>query len=73
MKIVEVRWWDATSYGNAWMTECADGCAVCSSVGYLVKDAKDKVVLAQSIQADDTMNRFVIPRGCIKKIRVLDR
>ena len=53
------------------MDKCADECAICHSVGYLVKDEKDRVVLVQSIQEDDTMNRFVIPKGCIKLVRVL--
>ena len=70
MKLVEVKWEDATSYANQWMTP--DGNLEpmsCMTVGYVVSKNKNKLVLAQSQHEDEVHNQFVIPRGCIKSIR----
>lgn len=73
MKTVEIEWVDAISYSNMWVArDSKESLALCRSVGYLVKKNKEKVVIAQSSASDgDVMNKFVIPRGCIKKITEL--
>lgn len=62
---------DAISYSNLWVAKDGeDEVAHCKSVGYLVKKDREKIVIAQSLAQDgDVMNKFVIPRGCVRSIR----
>lgn len=76
MRIVEIDWVDSAAAGGQW--ECLDtardmSLASCHSVGYIVTKTKDRVVIAQNLGRSwqSVMNVTVIPRGCIKSIRVI--
>ena len=75
MKMVLVEWDDSCSHANEWMDrEEEKGLAHCISIGFMVYKERDKVALAQSFHPseDNVHNEFVIPRGCIKRIKELD-
>lgn len=77
--IVEVTWEDSTSW-HTWnpIEDAAklrpDGLI---SIGYLVKQTKKHIVIAQTLGYDDQKlcgkgcGYFVIPAGCIKKQRII--
>lgn len=79
--LVIVEWEDSTIPPTAWdsieslaaWTPC-----VCRSVGYLVKNDRSGVVLVANIVDNDTeipesgCNYFVIPKGCVTSIKLLD-
>ena len=74
MKLVRVEWADATSFSNEWLDfeEIAklhpDGYF---SVGFLIEETEDVVVLAQSKAKVGYYNIFKIPRGCVREITEL--
>lgn len=70
--IVAVLWDDATAL-DGWSrgTEALQPCEVLS-VGFLVRQTKTHIVLAQDISPDGLQcGRGQIPRGMVKKMRVL--
>lgn len=84
-KLVEVVWEDAHSGTSAqtWADYNEETQAVlhnailCNSVGYVLHDTKDRLVIASSINHDDdgevnqVSGTMSIPRGMIRKVRVL--
>ena len=72
MKLVLIEWVDSTSMGGWTDNDDMDLCE-CETVGFLLKEDKKKVIVAQSISDGATRycDRFGIPRGCIKSIRKL--
>ena len=74
MKIVEIEWVDSGGMTPIW--ESTEGLEPLKplpivSVGYLWAAKKKSVVICQSLSAGQVARRFVIPRGCIKKIRTV--
>lgn len=43
----------------------------CKSVGWIIKEDKQKVMIASSISPDELGDLFVIPKVCINKITPL--
>jgi len=76
MKIVEVEWFDAQSGFSSPLTleelEKEEPFHT-FSVGYLIKEDKDKVILGFMMFGDEGMFKHwqLIPRGMIKKIKVI--
>lgn len=73
-QIVEVRWQDASTrsmWGSA-EEYASHGVAECISVGYLLRNGKDKIVVVQT-QADDAAcnSAIAIPASWIRSIRLL--
>ena len=79
MKIVEVEWIDAQSSLDIYSVEELKGLGeedlhITKSAGYLIHEDKEKVVLAFMLFGNDLVKHHqVIPRGMIKKIRVIRR
>ena len=75
MKIVMVEWTDSTMLGQRW--HCGDeidqlDIGRCVSVGIVRQDDDEKLVLTQNQgRYMDGANLIAIPRGCIKRIRLL--
>mgnify|MGYP001619619055 CR=1 FL=1 len=70
--LVEVIWNDATTL-DGWSDkdESLVPCLV-TSVGFLVQQTKDYIVLAQDLAHDgERCGRGQIPRGMVKRIKVL--
>jgi len=72
-KIVKIEWLD--SGGNNLIWEFKEEWQLTShkitSIGILVADDKDEVIICQSESEDQYGRLFVIPRGCIKSIKEL--
>lgn len=70
MKLVEVLWEDITTYAG-WNEEMVlhntDTPLTFTTVGYLVKKTKDRVVLSDT--KPTVGNITIFPRGCIKSIQ----
>ena len=77
MKIVEVTWIDAQSSLNVYSVEelrelGEEDLHITKSAGYLIHEDKEKVVLGFMLFGDDLVKHHqVIPRGMIKKIKVI--
>lgn len=71
--LYEVWWDDAAGLRHGWMdrTEAIKPQMVIS-VGFLVADTKDHVIIAQDTDSEGAHNgRTQIPRGMVKKMRLL--
>ena len=77
MKIVEVTWIDAQSSLDVYSVEELKGIGledlhITKSSGYLIHEDKEKVVLGFMLFGDDLVKHHqVIPRGMVKKIKVI--
>lgn len=73
--LVEVWWDDATDLESGWTDKVEDiKHALALSVGFLIKETKEHIVLALDTDADGQHNgRSQIPRGMVKKIKVLKK
>lgn len=74
--IVEITWVDAFSHADEWVSlDDFPKDYLVKTIGYLVRDTKEYVSLAQQIQTvydDGRMERVMnIPLGCIKERKVL--
>ncbi len=66
---VHVVWMDAaTNHGWESAEEAVDGGAAheCESVGYLLRQTKEEIVLVQTIGGSDVNGRITIPRPWIR-------
>ena len=80
MDIVEVIWLDAQEETEMLVLEAAEGQTPipARTVGFLVKNSKDCVVVSASVfgegEPDENVYRstWTIPKGCIKEIRKLN-
>lgn len=72
---VMVLWDDATELPAGWTDEVEEvEPALAISVGFLIKETKDHIVLALDIDANGHHNgRSQIPRGMVKSIKVLKK
>lgn len=73
--LVEVVWDDATELPAGWSDEVGEiEPALALSVGFLIKETKDHIILALDLDANGHHNgRSQIPRGMVKKLKVLRR
>jgi hypothetical protein len=72
--MVEVVWNDASELTSGWSNEIVekDEPALALSVGFLVRETKEHIVIAQDSDAEGHHNgRSQIPRGMVKKIKIL--
>ena len=71
---VEVLWHDAHSDGGSWMEphawlETIDSPYVVRSVGYLLRDSKREIVIAQSkTDKGRISDTITIPRGMVRRV-----
>jgi hypothetical protein len=76
MQVVEVEWVDSC-YHQGWQdTDIAKNKQVsrCSSVGYVIRDDKDQLTIAQGMTSNDNVGDMVaIPRVSIIKVTTLIR
>lgn len=76
MKVVHVRWSDSSAvYGwrslGKLKTYVADKLLIIDTVGLLVFESAEKVLLIQSVSKDEVDGVFEIPRACIRSMRTL--
>lgn len=71
--LVEVIWDDASELTAGWTDHIEKTePALALSVGFLVRETKEHIVIAQDIDEEGHHNgRSQIPRGMVKKIRIL--
>ncbi len=73
-KLVRVEWDDAAS-NDIWRRKGGlhkEECLRIRSVGYVIRSTHKEMVLAQSLsESDSVSNTMAIPRGCIRKVRLL--
>lgn len=71
--LVEIIWNDASDLVGGWAKEIEeDEPALALSVGFLVKQTQEHVIIALDTDSDGHHNgRSQIPRGMVKKMRVL--
>jgi hypothetical protein len=71
-----VRWTDACDAAPEWTASAkvaASRPVACQSVGFLLAEDDERVVLATSISEDgDAANGIVIPTSCVTEVRYLD-
>lgn len=72
--IVLVVWIDAATEAGWTDTEDAHDFVPpeCQTLGYLIADKPDHVVLAQTHGGNEMGNRWTIPRGMVKAMKVLE-
>jgi hypothetical protein len=73
---VLVEWIDSTSFGQQRWRDLGEGekltPATIQSVGFLLHTAKDHIRITGHLDGDENESGcFVIPRGCIKRMRKL--
>lgn len=71
--VVEIIWDDASGIRHGWTakSESVDP-YLALSVGFLIRDGQDHIIIAQDTDTEGSSNgRSQIPRGMVKKIRVL--
>jgi hypothetical protein len=71
---VEVWWDDCTLLAPGWtplarIAEVRRKAVKCRSVGFVVRDDKHGITLAQNVHANDVAGVVHIPRGQIRKIK----
>jgi hypothetical protein len=77
MKIVWVKWLDSMSHGGArWHSQeefepMAVEDMTCESSGFLVDESDHAITIVQSINSEEWHSEFVIPKGCIVKMKEL--
>jgi hypothetical protein len=71
--LVEVRWDDAASLDHGWVDPGEEKPApqIATTVGFLVTDTPDYVVIASTTDGTWVNGRFQIPRGMVKAIKPL--
>lgn len=71
MKILYVEWVDAVA-NTGWDTaENADPVHRCKTIGFLIKEDKESMVIASTISEKESNARMTIPKAWIKKRRVV--
>lgn len=72
-QLVEVIWDDAAGLRHGWTAkEEKLEPQLCISVGFLIRENADHIMIAQDTDADGSHNgRTQIPRGMVKRLKVL--
>jgi hypothetical protein len=73
MKIVEIQWVDSTAEVDVWeqKDDYSRELEPIKTIGYLIEQDKDKVIICQSVSDSQYGQTFRIPKGCIKKIKTI--
>lgn len=71
--LVEVIWNDASDLTSGWKKEIdEDEPALALSVGFLIRETKEHIVIALDTDGDGHHNgRSQVPQGMVKRIKVL--
>ena len=70
MKIVRVEWRDSNTLHGWQYGEQETELAKCETIGFLIKEDDDKLVVAQTVSSYGAqMGITVIAKGCIKSIK----
>lgn len=71
--MVEVVWNDAAALTDGWTAEIEkDEPQLALSVGFLIRDTKEHIIIAQDLDAAGHHNgRSQIPKGMVKSMKVL--
>lgn len=71
--LIEITWEDASELTSGWSAEIErTEPALALSVGFLIRDTKDHIVIAQDIDPEGHHNgRSQIPKGMVKILKVL--
>lgn len=71
--MVEVVWNDASALTDGWTKDIEkDEPALALSVGFLIRETKEHIVIAQDVDAEGHHNgRSQIPKGMVKSLKVL--
>lgn len=71
--MVEVVWNDASALTDGWAKDVErDEPALALSVGFLIRETKEHIVIAQDVDGEGHHNgRSQIPKGMVKKLKVL--
>ena len=76
MEIVEIEWLDSQAY-SGWMPQKDmrdwNDELLCRSVGYLLREDKDRLVLVASESVHSFADGLSIPRVCVRNIYYLTR
>jgi len=65
-KVIEVKWIDAEHYTSHWPDDWEGDVDGVTTIGYLLKETDITLILAMSIQDDNTPGGiFKIPKVCI--------
>lgn len=68
MKLIYIEWMDAVSTDGWIKPDFELHPALCTSVGFLVRENKDYITICQGYSNVDSLNGFfTIPKGWIKK------
>lgn len=76
MKLVLVKWVDAVTMGHGWRSQdeiAKTQPTLCQSVGWVLKQTKQKLILVSTIEGDDCDGDTTIPMGMVKEIVPLKR
>ncbi len=73
MKFVEVEWTDAISSSTRVFTEdlIKEDLPITKSCGYLIHEDKEKIIIASMMYENVIEQSQMIPKGMIKKIKVI--
>jgi hypothetical protein len=66
MKIVRVTWWDALAVACWQKTSEPMAAQVCITVGFLVAEDADHVMIAATVSDDECVAAMQIPRSMIR-------
>lgn len=68
MKIVRVTWWDALAVACWQKTSEPMAAQVCTTVGFLVAEDADHVMVAATVSDDECVAAMQIPRAMIRSM-----
>lgn len=68
MKIVRVTWWDALAVACWQKTSEPMAAQVCVTVGFLVAEDADHVMVAATVSDDECVAAMQIPRAMIRAL-----
>lgn len=73
MELVEIKWDDASALEHGWADPKDEKpvAQIVTTVGFLVADTTDYVVIAHTTDGQFVNGRFQIPKGMIRTIRPL--
>jgi len=69
---VKVDWVDSHTFGRwMYMDEMQEQALSIVTVGVLTGKFRDRIVVSVAVGHDETAGNIVIPRACIKQVRIL--
>lgn len=76
LPLVKVHWNDPAAHGDPWLLRSEISSdrisdATCITVGYIVRETQDLVVLASSLTPEHFGSVMTIPRACVTAVEAL--